>query len=84
MARGLHDYIIPPSEDGVPRCKLCYSVTPLDEQIGGVCFDCADAIESRYKQMILDYFEEDEIAWLAERDETTADVSEWLREVAHA
>ena len=80
----LNPYIIPPTiEDDRPRCKFCYyEPQSRDDLYDGICDDCYDAIKERYKAMLRENFEQDELEWLLERDEITAEVSDWLREVA--
>ena len=80
----LNPFIIPPTvEDDAPRCKFCYSeAQSRDDLYDGICEDCYDALKSRYKTVLADFFEQDELDWLVERDTITAEVSDWLREVA--
>lgn len=80
----LNPFIIPPViEDDAPRCKLCYSeVQSRDDLFAGICYECCDALEERYKAMLREAFEADEIEWLNESNEITGDVSIWLEEVA--
>ena len=83
----LSDYVIPFEEIGSdePRCKFCLGkIVSGDESFSGVCDECRDAMEERYKALMRDNFTQDELDWLVERDEITAEVSDWLREVAEA
>lgn len=78
----LNLFIIPPEDDGTPRCKFCFTPTPLDELSGGACDECYDALKARYQALIRENFEADEIDWLLERDEICCTCYEWLKEVA--
>lgn len=79
----MNGFIIPPEDDGTPRCKFCLEPLALGEEWKGVCDECADALKGRYIAMLNEFFDDDEIEWLWDEEVTTARVSGWLEEVVN-
>lgn len=75
------NYIVPPEDDGTARCILCLDPMPVGEEWRGVCADCEDALKGRFQAMLRDFFDEDELAWMMDENDTTGKINDWFREV---